>query len=158
MRHRQGQAWREHIVEVAKTYEKEFKPSIDCSVRELIEIMVHNMLQLDPKNKLSAEACIEKGKLLRLRVQEMEDSAQSTDKEVEIYPSLVECSRDADSADEDSDAAKKDSTASLASPETTKTSSKEPRTAPYEQGTSHQAKQIRRKGNRGAGKYRLDQG
>ena len=126
MRYRKGQAWCEHIV---------------GSVRKLIEIMLHNMLQLDPKNKPSAEACIEKGKLLRLRVREMEDSAQSTDKEAEIYPSLVECSRDADSANEDSDAAKKDSTASLASPETPKTSNKEPRTAPCEQGNSHQAKQ-----------------
>lgn len=75
-------------------------------MRELIEIMVHNMLQLDPENRLSAEAYVEKGKLLQLRIQEMEDSAQSTEKEVETYPNLVECLCDADSINKDSDAAK----------------------------------------------------
>ncbi|KAL2036945.1 hypothetical protein N7G274_010370 [Stereocaulon virgatum] len=76
LRHRKGPVWCEHIVEVAITYEKEFKPCEDCSLKELIEIVIHDMLQLDPNKRLSAEGCIEKAKMVRLRIEEMETSTQ----------------------------------------------------------------------------------
>ena len=76
-RHRKGPIWCEHGVEVAITYEKEFKPCEDCSHKELIEIMIHDMLQFDPKNRLSAEGWMEKATMVRLRIEEMETSAQT---------------------------------------------------------------------------------
>jgi hypothetical protein len=74
---RKGPVWCEHTVEVAITYETEFKPCEDSSHKDLIEIMIHNVLQFDLKNRLSAEGCIEKASVVQLRIEEMETSART---------------------------------------------------------------------------------